>query len=586
MAEHRVEFVQRLDAARKQRRFHVHGGGHFLDLLGSLWQEFMQRRIEQADGDRQAGHDGEKLGEIRALHGQKLVQSRTAASFVFSQNHLAHDMDAPALEEHVFGTAKANTFSPEGAGGTRIRRRIGIGAHGHATRRIRPGHQPAKIAGQFRLDHGHFAAHQMAGRSVDSHQIAPLQREAWTDQQFVAQINPQAPCPDDTRNAHAARHHCRMAGHAAACGQDRFRHMHPVDVFRARLDAHQNNLAAFGFRRHRRFRGKHDLAGGCPRGCGKTGTDHHPFDARINRRMQQLIKRGWINAADGVFLGNQAFIHHVDGNFHGGPRGALARARLQHPQLAALDGKLHVLHIPVMGFQPRTDSLELGKSFRHQLFHRGLFRAGCDAPLFGQRLRCADACHHILTLGIDQELAIQALLTGGRIAGKGNAGGRGGAKIAEHHGLHIDGRAPIMRDIVQRAIGDGAGIAPAGKDGGNGPPELHMRILRESLAQLILDHLLVERHDMLPIDGRKLGVIVMTEPCLLILEDFLEHFMVNAQHHIAIHLDKATITVPGKAGVTRIVTQRLYRVIVQAKVENRIHHAGHRCTRTGANGQE
>ena len=46
--------------------------GDLGELLLAVRQEFVQRRIEQADGDRQAGHDPEDLGEIAALGGQQL----------------------------------------------------------------------------------------------------------------------------------------------------------------------------------------------------------------------------------------------------------------------------------------------------------------------------------------------------------------------------------------------------------------------------------------------------------------------------------------------------------------------------------
>jgi len=46
--------------------------GDFLDLRLRMRQEFVQRGIEQPDGDRKALHDLEQFDEVRTLHRQQL----------------------------------------------------------------------------------------------------------------------------------------------------------------------------------------------------------------------------------------------------------------------------------------------------------------------------------------------------------------------------------------------------------------------------------------------------------------------------------------------------------------------------------
>ena len=87
-----------------------------------------------------------------------------------------------------------------------------------------------------------------------------------------------------------------------------------------------------------------------------------------------------------------------------------------------------------------------GEGLRHQLLQRRLVGAGVDAGGLGDVLRRADAGDDVLALRIDQELAVERLLAGRGIAGEGDAGGRGLAHIAEHHGLHVDGGAPALRE--------------------------------------------------------------------------------------------------------------------------------------------
>ena len=87
--------------------------------------------------------------------------------------------------------------------------------------------------------------------------------------------------------------------------------------------------------------------------------------------------------------------------------GALARAGLQHPELAALDGELEVLHVAVVPLQEAVDAHQLRVGLRHRPLHGGLVRAGGDAGRFGDVLRRADAGDHVLPLGVDQELAVE-----------------------------------------------------------------------------------------------------------------------------------------------------------------------------------
>ena len=171
--------------------------------------------------------------------------------------------------------------------------------------------------------------------------------------------------------------------------------------------------------------------------------------------------------------------------------GALARARLQHPQLALLDREFEVLHVAVVALEHAVDARQLLERLRHRRFHRRLVGAGLLARGLGDLLRRADAGDHVLALGIDQELAVEPLLAGRGIAREGDAGRRGLAHIAEHHGLHIDRGAPALRDVVQAPIGDGALVHPGAEHGADRAPQLLVRILRERRAVLLLEPLLV-----------------------------------------------------------------------------------------------
>ena len=187
----------------------------------------------------------------------------------------------------------------------------------------------------------------------------------------------------------------------------------------------------------------------------------------------------------------------------------------------------------------------------------------------------ADARHHILALGIDQILAIELVGAGRRVAGEGDAGCAAVAHVAEHHRLHADGGAPVFGDIVQLAIGDGALRVPAAEDRADGAPELLHRILRERLAQMLLHLGLVAGHHGLPVVGGERRVQAEIAILFVQIEDLLEIMVIDAQHHVAIHLDEAAIAVIGEARIARLRRQAFDGLVVEAEIEHGIHHAGH-----------
>ena len=104
----------------------------------AMRQELVQRRIEQADGHRQSGHDLEQLDEVLTLRGQQLGKRLAASLLVLGEDHLAHGDDAALLEEHMLGAAEPDALGAEGARLAGVGRRVGIGAHPHAAEVVGP----------------------------------------------------------------------------------------------------------------------------------------------------------------------------------------------------------------------------------------------------------------------------------------------------------------------------------------------------------------------------------------------------------------------------------------------------------------
>ncbi len=85
----------------------------------------------------------------------------------------------------------------------------------------------------------------------------------------------------------------------------------------------------------------------------------------IELRVQQGIDILRRDAQNCLFFCDQAFVCHIHGDLHSGLGGALAIAGLKHPQFAALDRELDILHILVMLFELGGDVHELLVSLGH-----------------------------------------------------------------------------------------------------------------------------------------------------------------------------------------------------------------------------
>ena len=201
-------------------------------------------------------------------------------------------------------------------------------------------------------------------------------------------------------------------------------------------------------------------------------------------------------------------------------------------------------------------------------------------------MRRANARHHVFALRILQELAVEDLLAGGRIAREAHARGRCFAQVAEHHGLHVDRGAQVVRNLVHLAIVDGAVVEPGAEHGIARALELIHGLLRKRLAGLLLHQLLIARDHLLQILGRQPGIELHPGLLLLAIEDLVEIVLRDLQHHVAVHLDEAAIAIVGEPRIVALGHEGLHGLVVQPQVEDGVHHARHGELRAGAHAHQ
>ena len=108
----------------------------------------------------------------------------------------------------------------------------------------------------------------------------------------------------------------------------------------------------------------------------------------------------------------------------------------------------------------------------------------------------------------------------------------------------------------------------------------------KGLPELGLDRLLVALDDLLPVVGLQVRIDAEPVQVLVVVEDVLEHAVVDAEHDVGVHLDEAAVAVVGEALVARALGEALHRLVVEAEIEDRVHHAGHGGARPRAHRDE
>jgi len=469
-AEHGVELVE-----------FVHAGHDLLDgdadllgevelLLLAVGEELVERRVEEADGGGEAVEGFEDAKEVLALVGQELGEGSFAGGLGLGENHLAHGVDAVAFEEHVFGAGEADAFRAKGEGLGGLLGGVGVGADFELRGLLTPVHELDVVFEFFRLLRGFVAVEEavddFGGRggdlarvngarcAVDGEVIAFGEVLAFDggDAAFVVDLD--VGCAADADFAHLAGNEGSVRGDAAASGEDAFGSDHAAKVFGRGLDADEENFLAFFGGFYGAVGVEVDLAGGRTGASGQAGRDRFGFldFGEVEDGREELFELVGGVAQDGGLPVDESFLNHVGGELECGSGGAFAVARLEHVELAVLDGELDVLNVLEVFFEGFADFEEFGVGFGH---------GGLE---LGNGLGGAHAGDDVFALGVDEELAVKFVFAVGGVAGKGDAGAGGFTGVAEDHCLDVNGGAPLGGDVVFAAVNDRAVVHPRAED--------------------------------------------------------------------------------------------------------------------------
>ena len=602
VTHHRVAFLQRVGALHELGVGDADGLRELELLFLRVGHEFMQRRIEETDGDRETLHGLQGGQDVLLDVGEEFLQGGDAFCRRAAEDHLAEGEERllVAAVEHVLGAEEADALGAERAGLGGVFGGVGIGADAELFELVDELHELLELFVFAGVDGLQGAGVHIAAGAVQAEHVAFLERLLADLEGLLDFVDLDVGGADDAALAPAAADERRVAGHAAARGEDAGGGAHAVDVFRIGLftdhDAGEFLLVAG----HGVLGVEDNLT---DRAAGTGGEALHDdlgglFGLLVEDRVEEFVELSRSNAHDSGLLVDELFLEHVHRHVQGGGAGALADAALEHEELLVLDGELDVEHVVVVAFELVADADEFLVGLREHLFHRGQVLVLLVLGLVVQRERGAGAGDDVFALGVDEPFAVELVVAGGGVAGERHAGGGGVAHVAEDHALDVDGGAPVVRDALDAAVGDGLLAVPALEDGADRALELEHGIVGEFALQDLLDADLEVLAELLQVGHGEVGVALVAFGLLQVVEHGVELLADGAafggldalglfHDHVGVHHDEAAVGVVHEAFVAAgALDEAVDGAGGETDVQDGLHHAGHGFTGAGTAGDE
>ena len=135
-------------------------------------------------------------------------------------------------------------------------------------------------------------------------------------------------------------------------------------------------------------------------------------------------------------------------------------------------------------------------------------------------------------------------------------------------------------------------VVPGAEDRADGAPELLVHLLRKGLAGARAHQRLVAFDQLGQVFGGQIGVVADANFALQRRQTGGERVAVSvigvddAKHDVAVHLDETPVAVVGESRIVREAGETGGGLIVQAEIENGIHHARHGFASAGTHRQQ
>ncbi len=133
----------------------------------------------------------------------------------------------------------------------------------------------------------------------------------------------------------------------------------------------------------------------------------------------------------------------------------------------------------------------------------------------------------------------------------------------------------MLRNLINPPVDNGPVVVPGVKNRLHSHFQLFKWLLREGFFNFFIYDFFICFHQTCQLLSIQFGVQLDAGPFFQLAERSLKVMMGNSQNHIAKHLDKAAVTVKGKPAVARNFSKGFNSGVVEAKIEDGVHHPGH-----------
>ena len=166
----------------------------------------MQRRVEQADRDREPRHGLEDAFEVGLLVRKELLERSATLLLAAGHDHLAHDGQPVVGHEHVLGAAETDALRAELAGLGGVLRGIRVGADLQAPHRVGPAENRLEVLVDLRRDEVDRAQDHAAGAAVEREHVALGDLLAVEGRRPPLRVHRERLAARNARRAHAPGH--------------------------------------------------------------------------------------------------------------------------------------------------------------------------------------------------------------------------------------------------------------------------------------------------------------------------------------------------------------------------------------------
>ena len=390
----------------------------------------MQRRIEETNDYRQTVHSAEHAKEVTSLSLQKIVAGLFANSFVIVEDEGLNDLLTFA-KEHMLSAAQANTLSAEITCELSIFWVVSVCANTHGAELVCPFKDGVKIASKFGLNKLNSTQNNNTGSTVKRDNVAFLDYDVGAGNRslFCLGVNLECVNAANTGSTHATSDNSCMRSLAAMGGKNAFSSNHASKIVGSGFPTNQNGLATFLSSLYGIVGGEYSFTNSSTRRSVEALGNYIVVSLGIELRMQQLIELLRVYALYSFFLGDKAFLLHLDCDVQSCSSSTLTNTGLKHPKLTLFNGELDVAHITEMVFEDGEYLFELTTS----LFKARSFLELCNGA------GVTNTGNNVFALCVNKVVAVEFLFAICGVTRKSNARSRSVALVAENHGLNVYG---------------------------------------------------------------------------------------------------------------------------------------------------